>query len=135
MGTTIDAWIEYDELGDPPFSEQPEAIPLDVWYDLRSAKDYRVYAALSGARNGTGIQPLYPLRGLPINPSWQAAECLGKNNTLASWLHPSEVFQALGHHHVSENEISLEMRCVLQILRFLESQIEDRRVRFVFEIE
>ena len=134
MGAGIDAWVEYDEHGDPPFSCEPEVLPLIEWLGLKAAKDYRVYGALSGVRNSTGIEPLFPRRGIPRNVSRLAKEKIS-DDFLTSWLHPSEILKSLAHHNVSDEEISLEMRCILKLLAFLASTIGDQRVRLVFEIE
>jgi hypothetical protein len=60
---------------------------------------------------------------------------IGIEDFLVSWLYPSEIVQALAHHGVLENEMSLEMRCLLKTIEFLASAIGDKRVRLVFEIE
>lgn len=136
MGAGINCWIEYDEHNTPPFSQEPDVLPLTDWRDLDGAKDYPVYGALSGIRNSTGIPPLFPLRGVPVNPSWQLTKYVGKYGTyLIGWLHPSEVKLALAHHNVPADLISLEMKCVLHTLDYFAATIGDDRVRFVFEIE
>lgn len=134
MGASIDAWIEYDDHGNPPFSCQVKVLPFVEWLALKSAKDYRVYGALSGVRNSTGIEPLFPRRGLPPNVSRQVKENIG-DDFIASWLYPSEVLKSLAHHNVADKEISLEMRCVLKLLAFFASTMGDQRVRLVFGVE
>lgn len=134
MGTTIDCWIEYDEHGNPPFSQSPEVLPLDHWYDLRGAKDYDVFGAISGIRNTSGIEPLFKLRGLPPNPSRIVEEYVDGDDSQVGWLDPDEVRGALSHQNVTQF-ISLEMRCVLNALEFFSREIGNDRVRFVFYIE
>ena len=135
MGTTIDCWIEYDEYGDPPFSVAPETLSLANWLDLRGAKDYRVYGAISGVRNETGIPLLYELRGIPNNPGYEVEKELQGDDWHVGWLHPDEVKNALEHHHATDATMSLEMRSVLHLLDWFASEIGSERVRFVFYIE
>jgi len=139
MGSTIDAWIEYDQYGrgdgKEAFSEQPECLPLPEWSDMSHAKDYPVYGAIFGVRNSTGIEPLFVRRGIPENPSSEVEKGLDAGDDMASWLYPSEVIAALAHHSVTEEVISLEMRCVMRILEFMASELGDQRVRLVFRVE
>lgn len=135
MGTTIDAWIEYDEHGVRPFQQEPEVLPLDKWVGLSHAKDYAVYAAISGMRNDTGIPPLHALRGLPPAPSAPVESELGGEGSCTGWLLPSEVAAAIAHHGVDMRGVSLEFRFVLNSLEFLSRELGDERVRLVFYIE
>jgi hypothetical protein len=135
MGSTIDCWIEYDRHNHPPFSDRPEVLPLDSWCDLRYAKDYAVFGALSGIRNRIGIPPLFKLRGLPENPSAAVEKFVEGDDQLVGWLYAGEVRTALSHHNIDFEFVSIEMRCVLNALEFLAREVGNDRVRFVFEIE
>lgn len=139
MGTTLDCWIEYDDdAGSPPFSDPDRigTLPLDYWYDLRSAKDYPFYGAISGARNETGIAPLYPVRGMPPNASRKVREeACDVGDMDLGWLHTAEVHQALKHQNVRMDHLSLELHCVLNMLEYFSRELGDDRVRFVFYIE
>lgn len=135
MGTEINCLIEYDEVGEHPFEGDCEVMPLSNWGDLSGAKDYKVFAALSGIRGECDTSPLYSLRGLPRNPSRQTLEEIDSRGNGVGWLQPSEVAKALSHFEVSKEEISLEMECVLRLLEFFTSKVGNERVRFVFQIE
>ena len=80
MGSTIEAWIEYDDdaqrhlekAAEPPFSRpHANSIPLTDFVRFRSGKNYRFFAAISGIRSQPGDPaPLFPLRGgSPANVS------------------------------------------------------------------
>jgi hypothetical protein len=135
MGSTIDCWIEYDEHNDPPFSDRPEVLPLDTWIDLRHAKDYSVFGALSVIRNDSGSPLLFELRGLPENASVAVEEFVEGDDQLVGWLYPDEVRAALDHRKIDFGLVSTEMKCVFNILEFLAKEIGNDRVRFVFEIQ
>jgi hypothetical protein len=135
LGTTIDCWIEYDEHDEPPFSQEPEVLPLDQWIGLSHVKDYAVYGAIAGMRNEKGIPPLFERRGIPPMPSRPVDdECRGDDDRVG-WHYPDEVKAAIAHQNVNMDHVSLEMHCVLHVLEFFTRKLGNNRVRFVFYIE
>jgi hypothetical protein len=144
MGSSIEAYIEYDRtLWDKPnatdiapFSRVPEAIDLTGFTLFRSGKDYHFFAAISGIRNQTDTQHLYPLRGLPSPCSAEAERGLeqlyGPDDL--SWLTLGEIEEALAHMGWGAEDLSLETNTVLATMAYLEGQLGKDRVRLVFGI-
>jgi hypothetical protein len=145
MGSSIDAYVEYDttlvyEPGageTPPFSKVPEAMDLTHFLPFREGKDYPFFGAISGIRNATSLPPLYPLRGLPSPLSAEAAGTLETIYDPCSlgWLTLREIEAALTHMGLRREDLSLETNLVLYIMRYLEKQLGQDRVRLVFGIE
>lgn len=141
MGTSIDAYIEYDRInnGKHPFSSVPEAIDLRGFTLFRSGKDYSFIAAISGIRNKTNKEPLYKLRGLPFIISSEAKQGLlefyDPNYPCFSWLTLTEIDKSLAHFGWERKNLNLETNVVLQLMSFLEDELGINRVRLVFGIE
>lgn len=147
MGTSIDAYIEYDrtiyfepkDSDKLPFSSSVEAIDLRGFTLFRSGKDYSFISAISGFRNKTDKQPLYQLRGLPSIMSSEAEKGLlefyDPNYFGLGWLTLSEINQSLAHFGLERKDLSLETNVVLQLMSFLDLKLGVDRVRLVFGIE
>jgi hypothetical protein len=147
MGTSIEAYIEYDKtlLYDPtagnvePFSLVPEAIDLTTFTLFRSGKDYRFIGAISGIRNQTNKEPLYSLRGLPSPISSEAARGLNElfdpSFSGLGWLFLSEIEEAISHIGFTRHDLSLETNVVLEMMYYLKKELGLNRVRMVFGIE
>ncbi|MEW6735969.1 MAG: hypothetical protein AB1489_32040 [Acidobacteriota bacterium] len=143
MGSSIDAFIEYDRtlwfnpsaIDVPPFSTIPEAIDLTGFTLFRSGKDYLFFAAISGIRNQTNKEPLYPLRGLPSPISSEVEKFFDPDYPGQGWLTLSEIEAALTHLGFTRDDLSLETNVVLEMMSYLERQLGQNRVRLVFDIE
>lgn len=134
MGSSLECWIEYDGYGQTPFSSGSEFLALTSWEGLSGAKDYEVYAAISGIRNKSGRLPLFALRGLPPQVHWKIEEEVS-NFEKTSWLSPRELEEALKYFDVSTENFSLEFQAVLDLLQFFSKRLGNDRVRFVFCLE
>src|SRR5262245_18812885 len=139
MSMNIFALIEYDEsllyaaTPDPPFSTAVEEIDLTRFPGLYAGKDYAFFAAISGFCNDKALPPLYALRGLPLNVSPGARRCIEKyfdpHYPVIGWLTWGEINAALAHMGVAQEELSLEVNLVLQMMAYLEKQLGKDRVR------
>ncbi len=147
MGTTIHAIIEYersrlyktDNLL-PPFSGSTDSvIDLSDFTDLSHGKDYRFFGAISGIRNETGIEPLFPLRGRAPNINTQTFRSLDKyfdpDGPDVGWLYLREINEALPHQGWTRDDLSLAVNLVLNMMEFLESKLGNDTTRLVFGIE
>ncbi len=146
MGTSIDAYIEYDRtlwfdanaVAIAPFSSVPEAIDLTGFTLFRSGKDYRFIGALSGIRNQTTQEPLYGMRGLPSPISSEAAHGLDQffdpGYPGLGWLTLREIEMALAHMGFTHEDLSLETNTILEMMAYLERQLGQDRVRLVFGV-
>lgn len=146
MGTSIDAFIEYDRTLwfepnaiAPPFSTVPDAIDLTSFPLFRSGKDYHFLGAISGIRNQTNKKPLYPLRGLPSPISSEAAKGIDSSFDPdypgLGWLTLQEIEAAITYMGFSRKDLSLETNLVLEMMGYLQIQLGPNRVRLVFGIE
>ena len=150
MGATIEAWVECDNSAewhpewadDPPFSHPSydACIPLTDYGGFRWSKDYRYFAAISGARRQlTDPKPLFELRGLPPNISSDFERSTGKyfdrTDARLSWLTLTEIRQALAHMKVGPEQISTETEIVLDIMQMLEKRFGVDRARLIFLVE
>ena len=133
MGSSIDAWVEYDEN---PFyyperaKEPPFAYPFDGFLSLtenscfRSGKDYRFFAAISGIRRQQDDPaPLFPLRGLPPNLSGYAkhavsTEAYDLDDPNFGWLTYPEIEQALAHLSLARDDLDLDTNIVLDLMLY-----------------
>lgn len=142
MGTTLEALIECDRsrLFEGSESSAPFAGPTDDvlsfidYTALSHGKDYTFVAAISGRRNESGVEPLFPLRGLPPNPSVVAQRFLDPSSEFTGWLTFREIQAALAHTGISEARLSLAVRVVMTAMRLLAAELGDDRVRLVFEV-
>lgn len=147
MGTTIHAIIEYDytRLGvtgdfSPPFSGPTDSvIDLCNFINLSHGKDYSFFGAISGIRNETGIEPLYPLRGRAPNINLQTLESINRyfdtDGPCVGWLYYREINEALSHQGLTRKDLSMEVNLVLNMMEFLGSQLGVDTTRLVFGIE
>jgi hypothetical protein len=72
MGADITAFLLIDDntpSDQPPFTNDPSTWDLSHDLGLGGSKDYAFFAAIGGIRNSTGIEPLFPWRGLPPGKS------------------------------------------------------------------
>lgn len=149
MGYTIDAWIEYDDsqernperAGEPPFSVVTDnSIPVDNFVSFRYAKDYRLFAALSGIeKKESDLEPLFPLRGgLPPNVSGytyhSVLEIIDPADPNLGWLTCPEIEQALAHLSVKRQDLSFAANLVLDLMQSLEKKLGEGRSRLIFYI-
>ncbi len=146
MASRIYAFVEYDDSaifnpaanGREPFSVVPEAIDFTNYTRLFGGKDYRFFGAISGIRNGTQEQPLYPLRGLPPNISSEAQggldQYFDEKDSGLGWLTLPEIEAALGHMGYLREDMSLAVNVVLEVMGYLETKLGAGRVRLVFGI-
>lgn len=155
MGTEMTAFIEYDRTPHrwrefhpdpadevpPPFSEsEGEVYSLTTGGGIfTGSKDYLFFRAIAGVRNGTGIPPLFPPRGLPPNLSFEvrrAVQEFGPPYQLGdhgdSWLRLSEINAALDHQRVDRKLLGFETNTILAIMENLAIRLGDDRVRLVF---
>ena len=149
MGTTMEAWIEYDDdarywperAAEPPFSHPRDfCIPLVDFIDFHQAKDYRFFAALSGIRSREGDPaPLFPMRGvLPPNVSAQAEravmEMAGVPNPILGWLTYPEIEVALAHAKLSRDQLEFTTNLVLDFMQSIEKRLGEGHYRLIFLI-
>lgn len=149
MGTTIEAWIEYDDdalyyperAAEPPFSHPRDfCIPLVDFIDFHQAKDYRFFAALSGIRSRSGDPaPLFSMRGvLPPNVSGQAERAVkkmaGTPNPILGWLTYPEIELALAHASQSRDQLEFETNIVLDLMESIEKRLGKGHSRLIFLI-
>lgn len=151
MGTTINAFIEYDDearyafdtgtlpsLTDPPFESDVESV---AWDGLCWDKEYDFFAAIAGVRNESGIRPLYAPRGLPASLSAAAErELLDKRSGepfghTAGWLHHSEILAAIEHMSMSSEQMGLRVMLMLEIMAYLSRCLGGERVRLVWTFD
>ena len=150
MGSSIEAWIEYDDdaqyeperAAEPPFSSYCDnCIPLDWFIHFSNAKDYRFFSAIAGMRSQQGDPvPLFPLRGgLPPNASKQTkravSEIIGEDNPYLSWLSYDEIEQALAHMNIPREKLALETNLVLDLMQSIEKRLGAGRSRLIFHID
>lgn len=149
MGTSINAWIEYDDNPDyypdrgnePPFTYLSDGfIPLTDSPNFRSGKDYRFFAAISGIRSQQGDPPpLFSLRGLPQNISGYAKHAVDDVADLDDpnfgWLTYCEIQQALAHMSVARDQLSLHTNIVLDLMQAIDRRLGEGRSRLIFYIE
>ena len=133
--------IRIGEKSDPFIRYTDQVIDLTRYVDLRSGKDYRFIGAISGLRNRTEIEPLFPLRGLPefVNAQIRGELCLEENESpdegrYVGWLYLEEVEAAISHQGFTKEDLSLAVNVLLEIMSYLEKKIGKKRVRLVFEI-
>lgn len=149
MGYTIDAWIEYDDTperypekaGQPPFSVVTDnSIPLEDFVSFRYAKDYRLFAALSGIKkHEDDPEPLFPLRGgLPPNVSGHTVgrvfQLVDPDDPILSWLTYPEIEQAMAHIKVQRDDLSLASNLVLDLMQSIEKRLGKGHSRLIFYI-
>ena len=150
MGADIEAWVEYDDTAvwhpewadDPPFSHSSDdaCIPLTDYGGFRWSKDYRFFAAISGARClTTDPKFLFELRGLPPNLSSDFERSTGKyfdrTDSRLSWLTLTEIRRALAHMNVDPEHIAIETYIVLDIMQVLEKRFGVDCARLIFLVE
>lgn len=150
MGTTIEAWIEYDDdaryyperAAEPPFSRpHGNCIPLTDFVAFRSGKNYRFFAALSGIRRREGDpDPLFPLRGgLPPNVSGHTKrlvfEVADDTDPNLGWLTYPEIEQAMAHAGLEASNLSFATTLVLDLMKSMEMRLGEGRSRIIFYIE
>lgn len=147
MGAGLSAWIEYDganyhaeRAGGPPFSDTTDgSIPLTDFYNLTGAKDYRFFAAISGARKrGDDPAPLFPLRGLPTDISGYTACAVDKvadrDDPNFGWLVYDEIEQALAHMNLTRSDLSLPVNIVLDLMQAIDRRLGEGQSRLIFYI-
>lgn len=66
MGADIHAYIEYDVGRDPPSHY------FSFGARIYLQRDYMMFTLLAGVRSYDDLEPVYPVRGLPQNASWEA---------------------------------------------------------------
>ena len=140
MGADITAFLQIDDntaSDEPPFSNDSSTWDLSGDLGLCGCKGYRFFAAISGVRNSSNIEPLFTLRGLPRtyehDPLLQLREQL--DESAVSWLTLSEIDAALDHMSTDRELISSHVARVLLCMATLESQLGADRVRLVFSIQ
>ncbi len=150
MGSSIEAWVEYDDeawyeperAAEPPFSFYCDnCIPLDWFIHFNNAKDYRFFSAIAGIRSQQGDPaPLFPLRGgLPPNVSEQTkhavSEIIGEVNPYLSWLSYAEIESALAHMSIPREKLELSTNLVLDLMQSIEKRLGAGRSRLIFYID
>ena len=144
MGATLYAVVEYDDSGlydpeaarQPPFSTKADGIDLTGFDRLGWGKDYSFFAAISGLRNQSGIEPLYAPRGLPPHASIEVKEhdLIDPDSPATGWLTLGEIEAALAHMGIAHDELSLAVQLVLNMLSFLEQRLGKEHARLVFMV-
>ena len=150
MGSSIEAWIEYDNdalyyperAAEPPFSRpHNNCIPLTDFVAFRSGNNYRFFAAISGIRSQQGDPaPLFPLRGgLPPNVSGYTRrhvfEVADDTDPNWGWLSYAEIEQALAHMSIPQEKLGLSTNIVLDLMKSIEMRLGEGRSRLIFYIE
>ena len=150
MGSSIEAWIEYDDdaqyyperAAEPPFSRPHDnCIPLTDFVAFRSGKNYRFFAAISGTRSQQGDPtPLFPLRGgLPPNVSGYTMrhvfEVADDTDPNLGWLTYPEIKQAVVHTRLEVSNLSFATTLVLDLMKSIEMRLGEGRSRLIFYIE
>lgn len=137
MGASLSAYLLIDDntpADQPPFTNDPSTWDLTHDLGLCGSKDYAFYAAIGGIRNTTGIEPLFPWRGLPpVRSSCEGLRELAHDDNV-SWLTLSEIRAALTHQKVEIAQLSRYVRLVLLVMEAAESVHGIDRVRLVFNI-
>ena len=138
MGADIKAFIQIDDntpRNEPPFTNDPSTWDLSHDIGLAAGKHYEFYAAISGVRNQSGREPLYPCRGLPRSgcelPD-SLKELAGDFNV--GWLTLSEIHAALHHMNVAIDDLNSSVLLVLRTMASAELMYGKDRVRLVFQI-
>ena len=140
MGADIKAFIQIDDntpSDQPPFMNDPSTWDLSGDLGLYGCKDYAFYAAISGLRNESDIEPLFPRRDLPetknqSDPIYSLLDDI--DDTFVSWLTLSEIREALTHMRVEYNKLSRHVVRVLECMETLERLHGGDRVRLVFGV-
>lgn len=150
MGSTIDAWIEYDDdaryyperAAEPPFSRiHDNCIPLEYFVMFSDAKDYCFLTALSGNRWREGDpELLFPLRGgLPPNVSGHTRRHVLKvtvdTDPNLGWLTYPEIELAIAHAGLKPDDLSFATTLVLDLMQSIETRLGEGRSRLIFYIE
>jgi hypothetical protein len=161
MGSDMTAFIEYDEeYADQQFMmrlrpESPDSLrdlppPFGSDVTIESltesgrglytgSKDYTFFGAISGQRNKTDIEPLYPPRGVPAFLSWRVKDSVkaGVFDGLygVGWLTLGEISAALDHQGVDRDHLSNQTLAILDIMGVLEKRFGRDRVRLIFGID
>lgn len=137
MGADITAFLLIDDntpSDQPPFTNDPSTWDLADDLGLGGSKDYAFFAAIGGIRNSTGIEPLFPWRGLPpVRSTCERLMDLADDYNV-SWLTLSEVRSALAHQGVEVPRLSRYVRLVLLAMGAAEGIHGVDRVRIVFQI-
>lgn len=94
MGAVIYAYIEYDEMGQPPFGGDVRALS-EGSFDIN--RSYGLFGALAGVR--AEEQPRFPPRGLPPRLTWEVAK-----HFYYAVLAPGEEPEWTGEKYVSQEE-------------------------------
>ena len=137
MSADITAFILIDNDGstdEPLFSNSTSTWDLSEDCRLCGCKDYKFYAAISGVRNKSGIESLFPCRGLPPNSSEKIRARIDAADPNVGWLTLTEIHSALEHMKVPIQSLSLSVRLVLRTMQTAEEIFGQGRTRLVFEI-
>ena len=135
MSADITAFIQIDDNSlpdEPPFTSDPSTWDLSGDLGLSGCKDYKFYAAISGVRNESGIEPLFSCRGLPNKTSKQIRDKIYAPNV--GWLTLAEINQALQHMGIALASLDLSVQMVLRTMYCAEELFGRDRVRLVFQI-
>lgn len=137
MGADITAFLLIDDntpSDQPPFTNAASTWDLTHDIGLNGSKDYAFFSAIGGIRNTTGIEPLYPWRGLPpVENTCRRLMDLADDYNV-SWLTLSEIRSALAHQRVQVPSLSRYVRLVLLAMGAAEEIHGVDRVRLVFQI-
>lgn len=150
MGTTIDAFVKYDDYASsayeyerqglavpdiyqvPPFSADVASL---AWEPLCWDKEYEFFAAISGVRNRSSIEPLFPPRGFPARMSPACRRYFGEPTDdfeCAGWLILSEINAALEHMSVRRDMLTFRVQLALDTMAYIEERLGTDRVRLVW---
>src|SRR4051794_8147740 len=123
MGTEMQAFIEYDaneykwkKWGaaqgyslQPPFQDEGAIESLTETAGLYTgSKDYWLFGAIAGARNQTGIPPLFSPRGAPSNMNWRTMQNVCPGFEPTGWLTLREINNALNHQNVNRDYLETQ---------------------------
>jgi len=137
MGADIRAFLLLDDntpSDEPPFTNDPSTWDLTHDIGLAGSKDYVFYAAIGGIRNTSGIESLFPWRGLPPSPSTcDNLKDLADDDNV-SWLTLTEIRASLAHQGADISSLSKYVRLVLRVMEVAEDSYGVDRVRLVFQI-
>lgn len=140
--TSVWAFIEYVESARSPGHttdwKSSEFISLVDFPRLLGCKDYGFFEAIAGVRTKREFAPLYPPRGCPCDLGVGLSRHLSRYFALeeiTGWLLLSEIYRALDYAGRQVNELSFEIRMVLEMMAFLVSNLGEGNVRLVFVLE
>lgn len=139
MALDIKVFIAIDDntpVGHAPFLNDPGVWSLEEDVALTWCGDSMFFAALGydgSQQDSETSKPLFPLRGKPtFLPENSPARRWIELEDYVGWLDGTELFAALRHQSIVEDDLTRPVRVLLGVVRYLCSVYGDERIRIVF---